>query len=346
MTTPRRDLPRTLDDAMSADWLTEVLTPALAGARVSAVETVELIQINATKVRFKAFLDDGSTRALCLKAFLDQSTPASGFGASVREAEFYNVLAPRLSVRVPECVVAPVDHEGQFGIVIMRDLIADGARFCTALEAFDAERTARSLEQLARLHSGQKKSGSTTDISWVPRQIDRLLDYFSVETIQGLMDDPRGTGLPANLLDASRLIKALRALTAFDANRPATLIHGDCHAGNIFETTAGMGLIDWQLLQQGGWSLDVAYHIAAVMPVDVAEREERVLLQHYLDIARGLGGIVPDDERAWLEYRFSALYGFFLWSITRNVDRDVINTFFHRLANAVMRHNSYQLLGV
>ncbi len=68
--------------------------------------------------------------------------------------------------------------------------------------------------------------------------------------------------------------------------------------------------------------------------------------EHYLDIARGLGSIVPDDERAWLEYRFSALYGFFLWSITRNVDRNVINTFFHRLANAVMRHNSYQLLGI
>ncbi|MFC6435459.1 hypothetical protein ACFQAQ_09885 [Novosphingobium resinovorum] len=30
------------------------------------------------------------------------------------------------------------------------------------------------------------------------------------------------------------------------------MIHGDAHAGNVFRTPEGMGVIDWQLLQRGG----------------------------------------------------------------------------------------------
>ncbi|MFD2135687.1 phosphotransferase [Novosphingobium resinovorum] len=29
------------------------------------------------------------------------------------------------------------------------------------------------------------------------------------------------------------------------------MIHGDAHAGNVFRTPEGMGVIDWQLLQRG-----------------------------------------------------------------------------------------------
>ena len=54
--------------------------------------------------------------------------------------------------------------------------------------------------------------------------------------------------------------------------RPQFLVHGDAHAGNIFRTDRGSGLIDWQVLQRGTWAIDVAYHLCAVLPVDLAER--------------------------------------------------------------------------
>src|SRR5438309_182640 len=80
----------------------------------------------------------------------DQHRPNS---ASGREANFYTELSSRISVRSPSLVAAPMEREAEFAIVIMRDLIVEGARFCTALEPFDANMTARSLEQLARLHT-------------------------------------------------------------------------------------------------------------------------------------------------------------------------------------------------
>jgi hypothetical protein len=282
-----------------------------------------------------------------MKGFLDRKDGRVGGGeAAMREAGFYNQLAPRIGVRTPTAIAAPIECETRHSIVIMRDLIVEGARFCTALEPFDANRAAQSLEQLARLHCSRTVLGPVEAIDWTSRQIDWLSRYMTVDTLQGLMDGPRGEGLPARSRDADLLIRGLQALAAEDAARPATLIHGDCHAGNIYQTADGVGLIDWQLLQQGGWALDVAYHIAAVLPVEVAEREERALLNHYLDVARRLGGVMPDVETAWAQYRTSAVYGLFLWGITRTVDPAVIRTFVGRLGCAVARHDSYRLLGL
>jgi hypothetical protein len=340
-----RELPRTLEGALDPAWLSDALAPVSGGARVAEVEVVELIQVNATKVRFKARYESGATGAYCLKAFLDQPEKRPN-SASVREANFYTELSSKISVRAPTLVAAPMEREAEFAIVIMDDLIEAGARFCTALEPFDADMTARSLEQLARLHTSHTTLGPVEQIAWAPRQIDWLAGYMTPQVLQTLMDGPRSEGMPVRQCDAALLIAALKALAALDARRPSVLVHGDCHAGNIFETGHGLGLIDWQLLQRGGWALDVAYHIAATLPEEVAAREERNLLDHYIDTARSLGGHVPDREEAWAQYRVSPVYGFFLWAITRNVAAPITNTFFQRLGRSVARHDSYALLGL
>jgi len=344
-----RELPRTLEQALDPAWLTEALAPVSGGARVTEVEKVEVLRTMATKVRFKARYEDGATGSYCLKAFLDMEAADGNRAntASVRESDFYNVIAPKVSVRVPECVTAPVDREAQFGVVIMQDLIVRGGHFCTALEPFDAARAKKSLEQLARLHTSHSIFGAEA-LSWAPRQITWLAEANIIppDVLQGMMNDARSEGLPARARDAELLLKGLKALAAVDADRPPSLIHGDCHAGNIFETSEGTGLIDWQLLQQGGWALDVAYHIAAILTVEMAEREERALVSHYLETVRSLGGTTPDAEKAWLQYRMAPVYGFFLWSITRKVDRPIINAFCNRLGSSVIRHDSFGLLGL
>ena len=138
----------------------------------------------------------------------------------------------------------------------------------------------------------------------------------------------------------------MKALADKSESRPQFLVHGDAHAGNIFRTAQGSGLIDWQVLQRGTWAIDVAYHLCAVLPVDLAEREERRLLGLYLDMARGLGLALPGEEEAWLQYREAVMYGFYMWGITRRVEPAIRNQFTDRLGRAVMRHDSFGLLGV
>ena len=334
-------VPKTVAEVLDPAWLSAALD-----AEVRAAEQVELIRTVATKIRFLAHMADGSSRALCLKGLLDvDEMTARGGPTMVREADFYGQVGGTVDVRVPQLVRTVIDREAQQAVVIMRDLIADGARFCSALEPFTAQDAAASLDQIARLHAGRS---ALATMPWIDRRIDQLAEgrYLSVEQLQELLDGPRGKPLPAAVLDADRVIAAMQELARRDALLPQFLVHGDAHAGNIFREARGPGLIDWQLLQSGGWALDLAYHIAAVLPVAVAEVEERALLTHYLAEMRALGCAMPAAEEAWRQYREAPAYGYYLWAITRRVDPAIIQVFFERLGKAVVRHDSFALLRV
>jgi hypothetical protein len=339
------NVPLTLAEALDPAWLSFALTPLTGGAPITAVETVEIIRTVATKVRFTVAYDGGKA-ALCLKALLDvDQQMARGGAVTVLEANFYEKLAPRLSIRRPPCVATVIDREAQFGIVIMRDLIAAGNRFCSALEPFSADEAASSLAQLALLHEA---SNLLDELPWVKPRIGDFVRnaYVPQPLLQEMLNGARGEGLSTRTRDAGLLLKALEALAEHDAAWPHFLVHGDSHAGNIYRTPEGPGLIDWQLLQRGGWALDAAYHIAAVLPVELAEREERRLLLHYLETMRGLGMAMPGEEEAWAAYRIALVYGYYLWAITRRVDPPITNLFVNRLGSAVERHGSFGLLGV
>ncbi len=341
-------VPATLDEALDPAWLGEALCPDSGGRKVEAVERVEVIRTVATKVRFAVqFSGLDAPRAYCLKGLLDvDEVTAKGGATMVREADFYGLVGPLVAVRTPACVATVLDRAAPQAVVIMRDLIAEGTRFCSALEPFDADQAAASLEQLAALHAGRPLLDTEP---WITPRVAELAEmrYVTVEVLQGLLDGKRGEGLSAEVKDAARLGAAMRVLAQRDAARPQFLVHGDAHAGNIFRTAEGdTGLIDWQLLQRGGWALDIAYHLSAVLPSDLAASEERRLLGHYLELMRGHGCAMPDAETAWRQYREAAIYGFYLWSITRRVDPPIIDLFVGRLGRAVERHESHALLGV
>ncbi len=351
-TQPIPAFPVTQAQALDPAWLTSALAPLTGGARITAVETVEVIRTVATKIRFTVTCEGASTAAptakiaLCLKGLLDvDEQMAQGGAVTLLEADFYDKLAPHLPVRRPDCVATVTDPAGKFAIVIMRDVIGQGGRFCSALEPFSAEQAAASLEQLALLHSGSALLGR---MPWIrPRLADFVRNtYVPLPLLQEMLNGKRGEGLPERTRDATLLLKALAALAEQDAAGPQYLIHGDSHAGNIYRMPEGAGLIDWQLLQRGGWALDIAYHIAAVLPVETAAREERHLLGQYLRTMQRLGCEVPAPEAAWAAYRTALVYGYYLWSITRRVEPAITNLFVNRLGSAVTRHDSFALLGV
>ena len=336
--------PLTTQGALDPLWLGKALAPLTGGAPIESVDVVETIRTTATKIRFRARWAGGEA-ALCLKAFVDMDKGAGGGATSLTETDFYLLLARELGVRVPECVAGIADRDGDQGIIIMRDLIEEGATFCSALDPFTLDDAADSLSQIARLHAGTGRMDRVPNLS---RRIADLAAWkiVSPSELQTLLDGPRGRELDPRTRDAERLVAAFEALARADAALPATLLHGDCHAGNVYRTADGLGLVDWQLLQRGNWALDVAYHICAVLPVDRAVAGEWDLLDHYLETARGLGVAVPGRAEARAHYRAATVYGYYLWAITRRVDPAITEVFVDRLGKAVERHDGFDAVGM
>ena len=83
---------------------------------------------------------------------------------------------------------------------------------------------------------------------------------------------------------------------------PLTLVHGDSHLGNCFETPAGIGMLDFQGLHWGQGIRDVQYHlIDSIEPDRLAECED-ALVAGYLAALAGSGvHLAADVARA--QYR-------------------------------------------
>ena len=114
----------------------------------------------------------------------------------------------------------------------MRDLIPEGARFCTAFEPLVPDQAAASLDQLARLHANSAMLARTP---WLRRRVDDFAkaDIVGRDTLQELLNGPRSAFIDPKVRDADLLIAALKALADIDATHAQTLVHGDCHAGNL-----------------------------------------------------------------------------------------------------------------
>ncbi|WP_425825350.1 phosphotransferase family protein [Streptomyces fractus] len=377
MTFPGGPAPHDETVALSPAWLTSVLRQRTPGVTVTATEVTERIETVATKVRFDVAYENGAAPedappALCVKAYFNPATRQRG--TSRAEVDFYRLLAGSLPVRTPPCVHAAVDEESGHPLLLMHDLVATGARFGDPLMGFGRDQAAGTLDQLAALHAatwdGEARDGGTrgggswdgvntlaaatddrkdrTDLAAsFPPRLARLTGYMSADRLQAQLDDGRAPGVPAGVRRADRLLDAVNALAELSPAHPRCLVHGDVHTGNVYATADGSpGLIDWQVVQYGVWALDVGYHLAAVLDPDERARSERELLDHYLDRLAAHGGTPPGRDDAWWAYRAHLPYGFFLWGITRAVDRPITERHAARLAQAVAWHDSFGLLGV
>lgn len=340
--------PKHLDEVVTPQWLGAMLNARWPGVTVRKVETVETLVTIATKIRLALTLDGAAhdtPTSVCIKGVL---TDTGGHpSASIVETLFYAHAADTLGVRVPSCIHAGLSASGDFGVIVLRDEIAAGGHFCTALEPFTPDEAAAGLDQLAQLHVAGWDGTPSYDMPWIPRFLDRIsaAPLMPLDVLQGLLDGPRGDPLPDAIRSAERLQQALGHLAAQVRDRPNCLIHGDAHAGNVYRDAEGRtGIVDWQVLQKGEWAQDVAYHLAAVLKPEDRAAHERRLLEHYLDRLKALGGPAIDPEEAWTRYRVGMVYGYFLWAITRKVEPQIINEFVRRLGLASSELDSFALL--
>jgi hypothetical protein len=342
--------PFDIEEVLSGTWLTSALQGSLPGVVVAGTDVVASLESTARKVRFTVTYEEtadhsGLPTAFCVKGYFN---PAFRKDAStgIHEARFYESLAMIVPIRVPTPRYSGINMDPGHGLVIMDDVIAEGAHFYDQLDYYDVETARRSLTELATLHAGFWEA-SICDESWLAPKIRMFPAYIPTDIMDELLRGPRGEGFPPEMRDATRLKAAMEALAVRYASKPRTLIHADAHLGNLYCTHDGfIGFVDWQNYEAGSWSMDVAYHLATALEPASRSEHEVELVTFYLETLAQRGGPTMSLDDAWDDYCVGAAYGYFMWSMTRRVEPRITEELTHRLGKAVLDHNSLERLGV
>jgi hypothetical protein len=322
-------------------WLAEALDVVREQDRIVDVERVDASRTIADKLRFAVTVDgpDGRrTHHLCAKAHFND-----GHNSLLGEASFYRELRPVLGVRTPQPFHTGVDRANNRGLIVMDDILALGGQILDAHQPYSVSTCRDTLGQLARLHA-RTWADTRWDLDWLAPRIGPMADLFPADVLQELLDDGRGPDLPAVLRDAPTLRAAMHRTARL---APTCVIHGDTHSGNAYLDAEGRASwFDWQVVQRGHWSVDVAYHLGTVLATQDRRAHETELLRHYLAELSSHGVAAPSFEEAWEAYTLGFTWGYFLWTITRISSRAVVLLHVPRLGAALTDHDTFARLGV
>ena len=357
------EVPDRLETLLDKDWLGDALGMRFPGIEVTAVHAGPVVSRLSTNARFsiecQGGVPDGLSPNLCAKGYFAENQRALAW-LGEPEARFYATVAEATGVRTLRSVYADVHPTTRHGVIITEDVIAAGGMFLDALTPYSVDQAAESLEQFALLHArtwgdadqyaawlrpplmpalpnDASRSGSSRGTAM--RGIDDVRRNFSGEVGLDVADELRG--------EPQRVIDAMAALAARPRSEGGVVIHGDAHVGNLFLDRDGRpALVDWQVIQDNHWSIDVAYHVASALETADRRHRERDLLAHYLDHLRLNGVEPPDAAQAWDDYRTALAYGVFMWAVTLLVDPKIIRRLLQRLTDAAAQHDTFGRLSV
>ena len=307
------------------------LSPRFPGIEIASTTVTETLQTMATKVRFDveyANAPADAPGAFCIKGYFgvgEGYRKAAGLG----ETRFYQDLASTLSVRVPPCHYKGIDPDTGHSLIIMEDLVASGHTFLTALSPYSVDQTAATLDQLARLHARYWDDDSLASYDWLRPRLTGITSYITEEVLQEHLDGPRRIRCPTRSA-APRPTPECSAVH-LAADDVSCLVHGDAHAGNLFETADGQpGLVDWQVIQRTRGP-STSRTTPARCSRSTCASAERDLLAHYLERLAAYGVDAPSWDDAWFRYRCDLVYGLYMWAVARLVDAPIVKEFVTRL---------------
>lgn len=340
------------ETALDPRWLEVALSQGGRQVHLENIELIETIGWNCLNLIVAleyagGVVPQGMPERVCIKGlFGERHREYLENGALVSDTLFYKEVLPRTSMRAPRCYYGSVDERGS-GVLVLEDLIRRNAQFHSHLEALSVEEAQQTLDQLARLH-GAMSDIADDEMPWIQQKLGKFSNPLAVshDRLTEAMHGERGDPLPEKQKSGAIIYGGLAKLSERAGRLPSTVIHGDCHIGNIFDVDGEFTFIDFQIVQRNHWSLDLAYHIGSVLTVEDRRTHERELVRYYLDRLGHHGGKPPEFETAWRLFRESAPYGFFLWSVTMRVDAPIVNEGVRRLGLLVADHESYGLLGL
>ncbi len=276
-------------------------------------------------------------------------------GLTTSEVRFYRTLAANIPVRVPECLHAR--HDGTRFMLVLEDLGGgNGSGTClpASTDACTARQALSVIDALADLHAygwGRPERGRAG--GWLLTQAER---ERTLGTWLRLPLTHRGLGLAGAQVPRSvaagalRYARHYRTVHARLTGPPRTLVHNDCHIGNLaFGPRDEPIFLDWQMVRAGQWARDVAYFCTLALDPDDRRSGEAMLLDRYRRRLRTAGGPALDAGAALEAYRRHAAYALEATLVTMAIGaapRATTDVWLARATAAVADLDSFAALGL
>jgi hypothetical protein len=321
-------IPSDLAD-VTPGWLTGALARDFPRATVESITAETLHAGTASTFRLHVGYAAGGAAGpatVCLKAGfgVPHSDSLAQVGLYWKEAVVYRDVLPRTSARVASCHAANYNLETGKAFVLIEDLSAVGAAFCSPDEPLTVDQVAIGLEELAALHAAWWGDPSLTEARWTHHGValgDEDPYIISLNTmIPEVAKTPHG-GAVVHLFHRPEVYgPALARLRQADDATATCLIHGDAHVGNFFADADGRpGMVDFQCVQRGNPTHDLANFIGSSLDVLDRRAHERELVHGYRAALERHGVSAPGFDDVWLGYRQHMLYALWAWLLTTDV---------------------------
>jgi len=307
---------------LSPQWLSNALACRFPGVRVRSFEVLDEHSGTTTRVRISldyetAGGDVRPPRTIFLKLTpkgLPQRLFLAATGIGRNELLFYRDVKPRLPVRAPEVYGLRSVGAGRQFVLLLEDVGAGDARLNAVGDFVSPGEARRVIGALARLHAAFWESDRfRRDLHWLPgyesRQRDLPWERFVTGRMIALALRRFGREFPISFQSVAVVCSERRnLLERLWSEGARTLVHGDCHVGNLFFESDLVGFFDWQVCGHAPGMRDVSYFLCSSFDSTLRRGHERELIAFYLDELSRRGIAAPSFEEAWRQHRLFALY--------------------------------------
>ncbi len=236
------------------------------------------------------------------------------------EVRFYNEIAGLVPVNKPS-VLSSHSRLGKGSTLVLNDVSEIGAIPGKAGDALTVEQASLVVEQLAYFHSYfMNKARNDPSFRWLAGPIRRLEDNLGTALAVPLMK--RGMRLASDWVTSKLQAPALRyaryrkQVMQFLSKGEPTLVHHDCHPGNLFWHNGSPGFLDWQMVRIGEEISDVSYFLATALKPETRRLHEMALLNKYHETMLANSWTNTDFKHLLNRYRAHLVYPFEAMAVT------------------------------
>ncbi|MCX7097572.1 MAG: phosphotransferase [Methylococcales bacterium] len=265
------------------------------------------------------------------------------------EVRFYNEVAHSVDVSVPRFLAAQ-SQLGKGSTLVLPDLAESGVSLGRPGDELSYPEAIQVVVQLASFHA---RFWNTPHLHhtyrWLGGPVRQLEDLLGTALAVPLMK--RGLHFAGDLIPpalhkpALHYAKHRRQAMRFLTKNPQTLVHHDCHPGNLFWQQSKPGFLDWQLIRVGEGISDIAYFLSTALTPPLRRLHEHDLIAMYAQTLEENGVAHIDINNLKQRYRAHLTYPFEAMLVTLAVggmmnqqsNRELIK----RAAAAVHDHNAF-----